>query len=147
MSKTEIKKSELKPFVSPKMEIINHFDTMVSDIDIYVEELNNQLTVEGTTKIYIPRYFENSKTEEELCTYGFDKVINDQFSHDYTYERVEVPKEASIEAHINRSRRNAISELYKVRDEILKNFDNKKESVPPDCKNLTRDCSPKIVNN
>jgi hypothetical protein len=113
---------KVKKFISPRMEIIDHFDEVINDLDIYTEVLLDDMEKRGKDKeIYTPQYFNKEKKEVDL---KFPWKFADQYIDEYEYERVEdVPKPMAIKDHVNCIRAKSIVALKKARDEILAQYD------------------------
>jgi hypothetical protein len=112
-----------RKFISPRMEIIDHYDSVINELDIYTEELLEKLAAE-VDEVYTSQYFEKQDLEIQFSPSEIGMYINDRYSAKYNYERVEnIPKAMTTKEYINKARAKAIEELITVRDENLKNYD------------------------
>jgi hypothetical protein len=113
-----------KKFLTPRLEIIEHFDSIINELDIYTEVILDELTKrKGDGDIYTPQYFDIIKQKITLDK-QYAKYVNDQFSDDYVFERVEeVPIPTSLNNYVNSARAKSILTLKKARDDILDKYD------------------------
>jgi hypothetical protein len=107
------------------MEIIDHFDEVINEMDIYTEVLLDEMEKRGGDKdIYTPQYFNVEKPQIEFTFPWLQKFETDDFIGEYAYERVEdVPKPMKVKDYVNCVRAKTIVELKKARDEILAQYD------------------------
>jgi hypothetical protein len=113
-------------FISPRMEIIDHYDLVINELDIYTEVLLEK-SLPGNT-IYVPQHFET----KYINTRGLYKYTKDEYSFYYEYEPTKVPARLPIEDFINGARKKAIVELETVRKETLDYYNANKSRFERD---------------
>lgn len=113
-----------KKSVSPRLKIIEHFDSIVNDLEIYSEILLDQLERErgSLNVVYTPQYWWPDKKPKQKTPLHCSR--NGEFSSEYEYERVDaVPRPLTLKEYVNEARTKAIEVLKKERDEKLTYFD------------------------
>jgi hypothetical protein len=116
-----------KKFISPRMEIIDHYDLVINELDIYTEVLLEK-SLPGNT-IYVPQHF---KAENIIKSDVLSKYTKDEYSFCYEYEQTKVPARLPIEDFINGARKKAIVELEKARKETLDYYNANKSRFERD---------------
>ena len=114
-------------FHSPKMLIVDYYDSLINRIDIYTEELLEEYSEDDV----LPK--ENEPSESPWCG-DYKEVIDNPYKIDYngilnTENQMNdvIPGSTKVHDYLNRVRSKAIEEIGKVRDENLSRYELNKE--------------------
>lgn len=109
-----------------RLLIIDHYESLVREVDIYAEKLLEQSTQKGFDKI--PNEDDERRehdSDEKIETYGIDARI-DPYIGQYCYDDeacVNLDKFTSVNEFVNATRTKAIEELTKAQSENLKRIE------------------------
>lgn len=116
-------------FISPRLFIIDYYDELIKNIDIYTEEElekyqdNDLLSDNNTENILIP------KSDDNIETYGVDSRL-DPYSDEYSYNiQLNYEKDSITKDYLNDVRLKAINALKLSQDENLKYYNSNKSII------------------
>ena len=118
-------------FISPRLFIIDYYDELIKNIDIYTEEElekyqdNDLLSYNNTEDILVP------KSDDTIETYGVDSRL-DPYSDEYSYDiQINYEKDSITKTkdYLNDVRLKAINALKLSQDENLKYYNSNRSII------------------
>ena len=119
---------ESNEFYNPKLLIVDYYDSIISQIDIYIEELLEKYNEDDVLK----------KNRKEKDSFKLDTSIN-PYKIEYQNElKINItPGSTKVHDYLNQVRSKAIEEIKKAKDENLERYEINKEKYKYDRNNLT----------
>ena len=125
-------------FLSPKLLIVDYYDSLINDIDIYTEELLDEYS-QNDILPFKPK-IETCNTNIDTKNRNFfeiDSLLN-PYTADYKNDMsIELtPGRTKIHDYLNKVRSKSIEEIKKVREENLQRYDLNKKKLKYDRNDL-----------
>jgi len=123
--------------------VINHFDELTTQVDIYTEKLLARFDDNDLLVDFVKRKSQNDdKTEtsekDEQIESAQNNVRIDPYSDKYSYEscaRFEMPPESTtVKEYLNSSRNKLLDEMKKIKEEIFRSVESEELTVDQDRK-------------
>lgn len=133
-------------FHSPKLLIVDYYDSLISEIDIYTEQLlekyteNDLLPNEIKRDNMIMKYPTNQKSDFENKDFFEIESMVDPYKEFYRFEKKQTnvtPESTKVRDYLNLVRSKSIEEINKVKEENLSRYDLNKDKYKYNRNELT----------
>ena len=126
-------------FHSPTMLIVDYYDSLISDIDIFTEEILEKYSendvLPDEPKVDLNDRFNNEKTFKDIENDKYHKFfeidsIIDPYRDEYKFDKVPtnfIPGSTKLHDYVNQIRLKSIEEIKIVREENLQQYENNKD--------------------
>ena len=131
--------------MTPPLLITEYYDSLISQLDIYVEERIKEIKENG---LQLERIYTfntcGTMVSHDYDKYGIETLKNPYEKQNYRIKTTKIPKIeindiSEAKEYMNRARQKAIDEIRKVEEENLKFYKANKEEFKVDRKNLTEE--------
>ena len=134
-------------FHSPKLLIVDYYDSLINEIDIYTEEILKKYTendvLPDEPKVNLNDRFNNEKTFKVIVNDKYHKFfeidsIIDPYKEEYKYNNDPIDvKSKKLHDYVNQIRSKSIEEINKVREENLQQYEINRDKYKYDRNDLS----------